>query len=363
MDYGQNDDQIIGYLEQFRSDHPEADARLLTGDSGPILTASNLGIPYAMLDENWRLLPEPDDRDRKIRELSQKVAELAAQEPRFQILCDQQRDDGSGHAKVAYNVFLPLEPSEQNQLLRQLEDRHPPTVTNRARVPALAIMQYEAVDHPQWITKCQEIMAELHADIQQDHFPEIIFRVVNIGTRPATNARIDIQVKGHFGITPSLMELKKQPLYQLYRRKLPPQPPVQPKPVVRGGLSLEKRMPDLRDPNLHRLNLMPPLPPQHDREAFYYHEKPIDDTPAKTISLTCDLWRHAIMPEVFTVRVVPSVIDTEVTGEIVCTVHADNLTNPATFKLVVTLSPEHQSALPLAREWFTRRRSSNVAKD
>ena len=163
LDYGQNDDQIIGYLEQFRSDHPEADARLLTGDSGPILTASNLGIPYAMLDENWRLLPEPDDRDRKIRELSQKVAELAAQEPRFQILCDQQRDDGSGHAKVAYNVFLPLEPSEQNQLLRQLEDRHPPTVTNRARVPALAIMQYEAVDHPQWITKCQEIMAELHA--------------------------------------------------------------------------------------------------------------------------------------------------------------------------------------------------------
>ena len=48
LDYNQNDDRIIGHLAQFRVDNPSADARLLTGDSGPILKARTLDIPWIL---------------------------------------------------------------------------------------------------------------------------------------------------------------------------------------------------------------------------------------------------------------------------------------------------------------------------
>ena len=49
LDYSQNDDRIIGHLAQFREDNPSADAHLLTRDSGPILKAKNLKIPYKII--------------------------------------------------------------------------------------------------------------------------------------------------------------------------------------------------------------------------------------------------------------------------------------------------------------------------
>ena len=353
LDFNQNDDQIIGYLARFRADNPEAEARLLTRDSGPILTSRNLNIPYEIPDENWILSPETDDRDRKIQELDKQVAELKSQEPRFQIQCDGQESNRPGYAKVHYNVFRPLEPAEQDQLLRQLQVLHPPTVAYHAGVPVSAIKEYEEKNHPEWIVKCREVMAEFHTDIQQDHFPEITFEIENIGSRPATNARIDIEVKGNFGITRPVSELKK---YALFRRKLPPTPPAQPKPIRQDFLSLGRGFPDSGFPSFPMHNL---APPPHDKEAFYYHNMPKDPTSQRSISLTCDLWRHAVGPGAFTVRVVPSATDNAVTGEVICTVHADNLTKPAMFKLVLTLSPDHQSALPLARQWFASKTSRN----
>ena len=69
LDYSQNDDRIIGHLAQFIEDNPSADAHLLTRDSGPVLKAKNLGIPYKIIPDEWLLPPEPDDRDRKIQQL------------------------------------------------------------------------------------------------------------------------------------------------------------------------------------------------------------------------------------------------------------------------------------------------------
>ena len=109
LDYSQNDDRIIGHLAQFRVDNPSADARLLTRDSGPVLTAKALGIPYVIAPDDWRLEPEPDDRDRKIQELTRQLGELQAQEPEFHFSSDQQSDARPGHVEIAYKAFRPLE--------------------------------------------------------------------------------------------------------------------------------------------------------------------------------------------------------------------------------------------------------------
>ena len=105
LDYSQNDDRIIGHLAQFREDNPSADVRLLTRDSGPVLTASALGMPYSIIPDDWRLAPEADDRDRKIQELELQLGELQAQEPRFHLWCGQPSNARAGCVEIAYTAF------------------------------------------------------------------------------------------------------------------------------------------------------------------------------------------------------------------------------------------------------------------
>ena len=346
LDYSQNDDRIIGHLAQFREDNPEVDARLLTRDSGPVLTATTLGLPYEVIPDSWLLPPESDDRDKKIAALNQQLAELQAQEPQFQINCERQETDRSGHLAVSYIAFRPLEPAEQEQVLHRLGITYPPTVRRRVGVSASAIRDYEERDHPRWLAKCQELMPEVHAILKNQHFPEITFAIQNTGSRPATNARIDIQAVGNFGLTSPTSRLARSRLLPSKRR---PSPPEQPQPTIYDIAAMLK---NISDPGFLATSAYPLPLPQHDKEGFYYSD-PVDITPERSISLICDLWRHASEPEEFSVRIVPLTTDRDITGELTCTVHADNLAKPATCKLVVTLSPDHHSTLPRAIEWFT----------
>ena len=61
LDYSKADDQIIGCLYKFRQDNQGADARLLTYDAGPMMTAYSLGIPYVAVKDDWLLDPENNE--------------------------------------------------------------------------------------------------------------------------------------------------------------------------------------------------------------------------------------------------------------------------------------------------------------
>ena len=100
------------------------------------------------------------------------------------------------------------------------------------------------------------------------------------------------------------------------------------------------------------LSLVNSVQKEHDKEGFYYTEA-TSLTPRKSVSLTCDLWRHALGQEDFTVRIVPDTTSEEITGELVCTVHAENLSKPVSQKLIVTLCPNQLSTLSYAIKWFT----------
>ena len=93
-------------------------------------------------------------------------------------------------------------------------------------------------------------------------------------------------------------------------------------------------------------------PHSQNQEAFEYTADPKLETES-SIVLTCGLWRHSLEPKDFTVRMVPTTLDSPITGHITCTVHADNLRKPAPFKLVVTLSPDYRPTLEPALQWFT----------
>ena len=201
LDYSQNDDRIIGHLARFREDNPSADARLLTRDSGPVLTVGTLDIPCEIIPDDWLLAPEPDDRDREIQDLTRQLGELRAQEPAFHFSCDQQSDARPGHVEIAYKAFRPLEETERVQLLERLQNLYPPTVVTGGRISDKAISEYEERDYPAWISQCQKFLDRVNLVVQLEHWPELTVSIQNNGSRPATNALVEVRASGNFGLT------------------------------------------------------------------------------------------------------------------------------------------------------------------
>ena len=169
--------------------------------------------------------------------------------------------------------------------------------------------------------------------------------IQNIGSRPATNALVDIRVSGDFSLTAPTTELRSFGLIPVMERPVPPSQP-QPPPSLSAILNNINQFNNLALPDLDFTQHL------RDQEDFDYAADVKLETES-SIGLVCGLWRHSLEPKEFTVRMVPKTTESPITGEVSCTVHADNLTMPAMFKLVVTLSPDSQPALVPALRWFT----------
>ena len=243
----------------------------------------------------------------------------------------------------------PLEETERVQLLQHLQNQYPPTVVTRDRISAKAISEYEERDHPAWISQCQELLDIVNCVVQLEHCPELTVSIQNNGSRPATNALVEIRATGNFGLTAPMSELREFGLIPVMER---PKPPDQPQPQA----SLSTILNNLTGSSVLArpdLNIVPRFRDRfRDQEDFENTADPTLET-EPSIVLTCGLWRHSLEPKDFAVRLVPVTFDSPITGEITCTVHADNLTKPATFKLVVTLSPDYRRTLVPALQWFT----------
>ena len=345
LDYRQPDQRLIGYLAQYMDDYPSADVRLLTGDGGPILTAQMLDMPYESLHDDWRLPPERDDKDREIARLTQQLEVLQVQEPKFEFSSGNQSSGRRGHVEITYDAFRPLTSIERDRLLKRLQNRYPPAAVNRNQIPARVISEYERRNYPAWISECQKYMDLVHSIVQLEQCPELTVTIQNIGSRPATNTLVEIRASENLRLTTPTAVLRDFGLVPVMER---PKPPAQPQPEA--GLSA------ILDGLINRSNVVfPDLDfPTHfqSQEDFQYTAEPKLET-EPSIGFTCGLWRHSLGPKEFTVRLVPACFDDAITGEVICTVHADNLTIPATFKLVVKLSPNYHPVLEPASKWFT----------
>ena len=342
LDYSQNDDRIIGHLAQFREDNPSADAHLLTRDSGPILKARTLGIPYIRIPDDWLLPSEPDDRDREIQQLKRELQEFQAQEPEFGFSCSQSPSAQPGHIEVTYGAYQSLTSIERDQLIGRLQERHRRRVTNRKWISADRVSQYEDRDYPAWISECQGWMDHVHEIVQMEHCPELTVSIQNIGSRPARNALIEMRASDTIGLTASVAELRECGLIPVMAR---PKPPDQPQPGwghLLGNQTALSRM------LLPHLNVAQDFRDQEDFE--YASDVKLEIEPSVVFS--CALWRHSLESREFTIRLVPEEFSNPIRGEITCTVHAENLTKPATFKLIVTLSPDYRPTFEPALEWF-----------
>ena len=344
LDYTRNDDRIIGFFARFIDDNPCADARLITRDSGIIIMAGQMGMRCVTSPEAWQLPPESDPRDSQIKELRQEIQELRAHEPVFTFSCDQESNSQPHHVTIPYQAFQPLTEAEQSQLFERLIEVCPPKVADRLMTPAQDITKYEEEEHPAWVAQCQQYMQFVHAIVQHEHFPELTINIQNAGSRPGNNALVDIRASENFGLTTPMEDLKDVGLIPTMERPIPPRQP-------RNMFSLMNNLNifDLYGLSSSALDLPMATRGQEDLE----YTETIKLEPARSIGLTCGLWRHSREARQFTIRLLPPHTDRPTTGQITCTVHADNLTKPATYVLVVTVSPENRPTLDPATHWFT----------
>jgi hypothetical protein len=112
---------------------------------------------------------------------------------------------------------LALEPTEIDQLVKDLKARHPiredftapesetqadGTEISYETPDAKAVEKYKSEAYPQWINACRAVFESLHKGrIELEPQVTLAFGVTNGGTRPASKMRLSFEAKGDFHLS------------------------------------------------------------------------------------------------------------------------------------------------------------------
>jgi hypothetical protein len=128
-----NDDVLIASVLQYQTDHPDdTSVTLVTQDSGPRMTASQLGVQVVELPDDCKLPAEVDPLEAENRELLRTISTLQNALPKL-IVSFAGSDEPEHHA----SFVLPAPPdSMENEIARKIEElkaklskHHPPQAT------------------------------------------------------------------------------------------------------------------------------------------------------------------------------------------------------------------------------------------
>ena len=284
-------------------------------------------------------------------------------------------------------------------------------VTYQAPAPEV-VKEYKTEAYPGWLSNCRSIIEKLHEGrIQMESPLRLTWGVTNEGTRPAAHVRVTFVAEGNvrlrrlpttdledgddgdkneesdWSALPQLPPPPKAPQVQriVKRPAVATRKPEDARASLAGPwvgdldrmISAGSAFSDLTraaaamgrhhevlsrsasvladKPEVfataRSLDVIPhfetPLPPKHDKEAFYYDDWPSNE-PVESGALTCDLYRHQNGEELFELEVVfPQ--EGDIRGAVVCTVHAENLTEPVSLRTPVGRLIEEYSLFELAQ--------------
>ena len=374
LDYNKADDEIVGCLHRFREENQGADARLLTYDGGPMMTARTLDLPYIAVKEDWLLPPENNNTERENARLKELVAKLERTEPQFNIeLLD---DDGNSLERLSleHSIYDPLSYDAIEELMTLIMERFPKAIDFGPRDPTSSaesltfadfmkareiyvqatdeeIERYSSNDYPKWLNDCRETLSHIHTKFQLEiGDPEFMFAVSNDGTRPGNDALVEITAKGNFEIyvPPSTSESEERPLPE-HMLPVPPTPPKGRLMTINDIFKGTGVSNFLKGYPFETLQLPHRSDVRRDPNGFYYKpNRPT--TPGDSITLECEQWRHGTGPFPFYGQISMDPTDHEIKGALTCEVHAGNLSTPVSKLIPVRISVKRADTLERARE-------------
>ena len=331
LDYSRPDDEIVGCLYRFIQEHPDKDARLLTHDTGPMMTSKSLDMPFIPVNETWILPPENTGEEREITRLKNEINQLKKAEPQFQIRCIDERDAEIEELKLECHAYEALTDTELLEFMDFIKDKFPlitdfgpskpvPTeeepktifdslvLTKKIYTPASdeAITKYRDQDYPAWIERCEQVLSDLHITLQRNIIqPSFSFAIKNKGSRPGKNVLVIFTAKGNLKICPPRDEEDSKKKEEVPGLPVPPRPPRGRWKSVRAPTIAQLGQDTLRpltDPKQFYPVDVPSLgtilDTERDPDAFYY-KSGRSTTPVESFSLECEQWRHGIDEEYF----------------------------------------------------------------
>ena len=334
LDYTKADDELVGYMWEYQNQDENRDVRLLTHDSGPMMTAKAIDLPFIPIPDSWLLPPEPNKAEQEIRRLNEQINQLKAG-PKFEIAFLDQHRNEIRDITTSLQIPLPLSETEIDAL----------TLTLKRKLPQLnwflPNLNFDQGCHDRlyqkWIGRCREAFANLHKGLQMES-RGIIFSIMaaNTGVSPARDVLVEIETKGKFLALP----FRESDEFESGKWRVSlPQPP---KPMDSLGFdraySESLMLPHGLDGNYPR-----------DANAFYYKPtRPV--SPVTSHQIECVQWRHGLDSMYFDCEVFVGQAIDENRGVIECTIHADNLPTPAKAHVLVRIEVEGVKVVDRAKD-------------
>ena len=367
LDYSHTDDEILGFMYEFRQACPDEDVRLLTHDTGPMMTADNLGLAFSAISDDWLLPPENSSIEKENERLRNEISRLKTLEPDFHLECVGPQNEVVQTLKSGCNIYAPLSEEEIDELLALLARRFPLVTdfgneSNTAGTNSLVrrlssltpptegeIAEYRSRRYPEWIKSCRKVLSNLHRALQrQAELTSVCFSIENRGTRPGKDALIEFRAHGDFKLSSPQEDFPDwYDEDEGLSLKLPPRPkPPRGRSIndILANLAISPNFPLTAPPSL-----LPPTRNDFDPNRFYY--KPtFPMQPESSISLSCNQWRHGQGPERFAVQICVDPNDKEVNGLLECVVQAENLSNHLTKRVPIQLTVHRIDTVGYARQ-------------
>ncbi|HCD83189.1 MAG TPA: hypothetical protein DEQ45_05045 [Agrobacterium sp.] len=375
LDYSERDDQLVGIASAYSKNFPDTEVSVLTYDTGPMLSAKNVGVKWTDFPQSWLLEPETSETEKTIRKLQTQLEQARNAGPVLDLRCTDKAGEPVKRLDVSVTRYTPLTHYEIEKLLSLVKQRRPMATDFGPRDAAerntggnnlLAIFgdqevftpatdaeirQYKNADYPGWLASIETFLQGMHTIARQINEPPLlIFEAENNGTKPAQDTLVVIKAKGAILVMPPPND---DPEETDIRR-------ISPRTYFKDGLKLRappepptgkwtKRNHYLNDliagPGLHDysryLRAMDTTAFQRDPNDFYYKsDRP--EQPTDFYSLECEQWRHSSGQEIFEVEISAEREALLSSGVVEIAVHAENLHEVKVMQIPVKLTVQQE---------------------
>ena len=349
-----NDDSILFEVAEMTRTHGNQAVGLVTHDTNLKVKAKRKGLRFFPVPDKWLLAPEPDERDKRVRQLEEEVALLKRQTPIIEIMLD-----GNQEIELFVPSYEPLVPGTVNRLVEAMTAKFPIktdfSLTSSEGLLSAGgigmfglhppadeeIAKYQDEEYPKWERSLRGQLERLHSSLRlRAAKADIRLLISNNGTVPGEHVHIAIRVsEGFLNIDPVHHDKMIKRLLTRPRAPSPPQP---------HQTSLDA-LANLRGISGFPPPYLPEIPIRHKRDKFY--RKAGKDIGTEWV-WECENMRHGVPPQEFSFRVGMNAQSQPSGGQMVIEVSAENLPKAAVRQFRIKVSNVPADTERTANEWL-----------
>lgn len=349
-----NDDSILFEVAEMTRTLGTQAVGLVTHDTNLKVKAKRQGLRFFPVPEEWLLAPEPDERDKRVRQLEEEVALLKKQTPIIEITLD-----GNQEIELVIPSYEPLAPGTVDRLMEAMTAKFLMktdfSLTSSERLLSAGgvgmfplhppadweIEKYQNEEYPKWELSLRGRLEQLHSSLRvRDAKADIRLLIANTGTVPGEHVHITIKVsEGFLTVNP---EHHDKLLEKLLTRPRAPSPP-QPRQNSLDGFGNLRALSGFNPPFLTE------MPTRQKRDKFY--RKAGKDVDTEWV-WACENMRHGGPPEEFPFRLGINAQSQPSGGLMVIEVSAENLPMAAVNQFRIKILSVPMATELAADEWL-----------